>query len=378
MEVTLTDDQEFFRDTTRRFLESKARSRTSGRSPRTTQGFDRGYWRQGAELGLDLAPRPRGPRRRQHQRAGRRRPHAGGRRVRPPHRARAAAAHQRGRRPRSRGPAATSRRPRCCPRSSPVRSSTAWCVERAAHRRRGRGAVTAPGRWRRVLARRDQAPVEAAAQADLLLVTADDGDGLAQFLIAARHGRRVDHTTREPRPDPSVRQSRARRRTRAAIGGGRRARERRCRCGASAAAGARDPDRRDGRRRADGVRLHARVGIRPLLVRPPARVVPGAQASVRRHEDVARGEPRDGVGRSPERAGRRAECRRDREHGEGVHRRLPAPSSCRTACRCTVASASRTSTTSTCTSAASPLTASPTAPRPTIAQRIVAFEEAAA
>jgi alkylation response protein AidB-like acyl-CoA dehydrogenase len=51
MELALTDDQEFFRDTTRKFLGSecpivKVRELRSSES-----GFERDYWRQGAELG---------------------------------------------------------------------------------------------------------------------------------------------------------------------------------------------------------------------------------------------------------------------------------------------------------------------------------------
>jgi alkylation response protein AidB-like acyl-CoA dehydrogenase len=51
MEIVLTDDQEFFRDTTRKFLSSESsvpKVRALHASP---DGFERGYWRQGAELG---------------------------------------------------------------------------------------------------------------------------------------------------------------------------------------------------------------------------------------------------------------------------------------------------------------------------------------
>ena len=50
--------------------------------------------------------------------------------------------------------------------------------------------------------------------------------------------------------------------------------------------------------------ITVRVGVRPLLLRPAARLVPGAQAPLRRHEDVAGGEPRH---RRRRRAGGRAE-----------------------------------------------------------------------
>jgi alkylation response protein AidB-like acyl-CoA dehydrogenase len=51
MEVTLTDDQEFFRDTTRRFLESECPLTTVRELRSTPAEFERDYWRQGAELG---------------------------------------------------------------------------------------------------------------------------------------------------------------------------------------------------------------------------------------------------------------------------------------------------------------------------------------
>lgn len=51
MELTLTDDQEFFRDTTRRFLAAECPLTTVRSLAASDDGFDRGYWRQGAELG---------------------------------------------------------------------------------------------------------------------------------------------------------------------------------------------------------------------------------------------------------------------------------------------------------------------------------------
>jgi alkylation response protein AidB-like acyl-CoA dehydrogenase len=51
MEVTLSDDQEFFRDTTRRFLESECPLTTVRDLRFTPTGFERDYWRQGGELG---------------------------------------------------------------------------------------------------------------------------------------------------------------------------------------------------------------------------------------------------------------------------------------------------------------------------------------
>jgi alkylation response protein AidB-like acyl-CoA dehydrogenase len=51
MEIRLSDDQEFFRETTHKFLQSEcpiAKVRELRDSP---DGFERGFWRQGAELG---------------------------------------------------------------------------------------------------------------------------------------------------------------------------------------------------------------------------------------------------------------------------------------------------------------------------------------
>ena len=51
MEVTLSDDQEFFRDTTRKFLESECPIVKVRELASSDAGFERDYWRQGAELG---------------------------------------------------------------------------------------------------------------------------------------------------------------------------------------------------------------------------------------------------------------------------------------------------------------------------------------
>lgn len=62
MEVTLTDDQQFFRETTDRFLAAKCDIAEVRRLAKTVDGFDPGYWRQGAELGWTslLVPEERG------------------------------------------------------------------------------------------------------------------------------------------------------------------------------------------------------------------------------------------------------------------------------------------------------------------------------
>jgi alkylation response protein AidB-like acyl-CoA dehydrogenase len=51
MEVTLSDDQEFFRDTTRKFLESECPITKVRELAASDAGFERDYWSQGAELG---------------------------------------------------------------------------------------------------------------------------------------------------------------------------------------------------------------------------------------------------------------------------------------------------------------------------------------
>ena len=51
MEIALTDDQEFFRDTTRKFLGSECPIPKVRELRGNDAGFETGYWRQGAELG---------------------------------------------------------------------------------------------------------------------------------------------------------------------------------------------------------------------------------------------------------------------------------------------------------------------------------------
>ncbi len=51
MEVSLTEDQQFFRDTTRRYLETECPIATVRSLHHSDTGFDRDYWRQGADLG---------------------------------------------------------------------------------------------------------------------------------------------------------------------------------------------------------------------------------------------------------------------------------------------------------------------------------------
>jgi alkylation response protein AidB-like acyl-CoA dehydrogenase len=51
VELPLSDDQQFFRDTTSRFLATKCDMVEVRRLAETTAGFENAYWRQGAELG---------------------------------------------------------------------------------------------------------------------------------------------------------------------------------------------------------------------------------------------------------------------------------------------------------------------------------------
>jgi alkylation response protein AidB-like acyl-CoA dehydrogenase len=51
MEIALSDDQEFFRDTTRKFLSSECPIPKVRALRANPDGFERDYWRQGAELG---------------------------------------------------------------------------------------------------------------------------------------------------------------------------------------------------------------------------------------------------------------------------------------------------------------------------------------
>ena len=51
MLLNLTSDQEFFRETTAKFLDEQAPVASSGGCATTPSGFDPDYWRRGAELG---------------------------------------------------------------------------------------------------------------------------------------------------------------------------------------------------------------------------------------------------------------------------------------------------------------------------------------
>jgi alkylation response protein AidB-like acyl-CoA dehydrogenase len=183
MEVRLTEDQDFFRDTTRRFLAAECPISTVRALASDPAGFDPGYWRSGAELGwtsllvaeahgggsisgsgvIDLTVIA----------------DAFGRHVAPgpllPTNVVAAAVSRSG---------TDEQRAEHLPPLLSGEHIAAWCH-----------AEPAPGRFGEVSTRavRDgdafvlsgvKAPVEAAAQADLLLITAQTDDGLAQLLVA--------------------------------------------------------------------------------------------------------------------------------------------------------------------------------------------------
>ena len=51
LDIELSEDQELFRDTTRKFLESECPLTTVRQQHLEERGFDAKYWRSGAELG---------------------------------------------------------------------------------------------------------------------------------------------------------------------------------------------------------------------------------------------------------------------------------------------------------------------------------------
>ena len=53
MDLDLSEDQEFFRDTTRKFLESEIPVERVRKLADDPGGFERGWWRRGAEMGWE-------------------------------------------------------------------------------------------------------------------------------------------------------------------------------------------------------------------------------------------------------------------------------------------------------------------------------------
>ncbi len=85
--------------------------------------------------------------------------------------------------------------------------------------------------------------------------------------------------------------------------------------------------------------LHHSVGLRPALVRPTARLVPGAQAQVRRPEDLVRGVQGDDQRRCRGGGEPLPRRRNGRQRREILCGRTRPAACCRTASSCTAASA---------------------------------------
>lgn len=185
MEVTLTNDQEFFRDTTRRFLSAECPITEVRALADQDEGFDRRYWQRGAELGWTslLVPEASG---------------GGsisgdgvidltivadafGRGVAPgplvPANVVASAVARAGN---------EQQRDQFLPAILAGDSVPAWCgwEHAVGGPLDGRGITAEPGDGGFVLHGRSE-PVEAAGQADLLLITADVGGDPVQFLVSA-------------------------------------------------------------------------------------------------------------------------------------------------------------------------------------------------
>lgn len=185
MEVSLNDDQEFFRETTRRFLTTECPISTVRELAGTDSGYEPAYWRQGAELGWTSLLIPD--------------EHGGGsisgdgvvdltivadafgRSVAPgplvPTNVVAATIARSG---------SDAQRDDLLPGVLAGELSAAWCgVEHSLDARSPSGVPSAARSDGGFLLSGTSQPVEAAAQADRLLVTARTDAGLRQFLIPA-------------------------------------------------------------------------------------------------------------------------------------------------------------------------------------------------
>ena len=183
MELTLSDDQEFFRDTTRRFLATECPLTTVRALAGSDAGFDRGYWRQGAELGWTslLVPEDLGG----GSISGRGLvdltivADAFGRHVAPgplgPVNVVAAAVARSG---------SEQQRAEALPGLLDGTTVAAWCGAEGALGE-GRATVRAHRRGDGYVLTGRSAPVEAGAQADLLLVSAWSDEGPVQALVPA-------------------------------------------------------------------------------------------------------------------------------------------------------------------------------------------------
>ena len=202
MRSLLSDDQEFFRATTARFLDefaSPAQLRDLRDDP---IGFDRDYWRRGAELGWTSLLVSEAQRRRQHQRRRTGRPDARRPRVRYARRARPAAVRAISSR-RALSDAAVARR-RAGGLFAGRRSPTwcgAWAQRRSiTHRRRHppSTATTSCSTARSGRSSRRRSPTSCSSPVV-------QRSGFTQVLVPCRRGRRVDHADELRRSDPSLR-----------------------------------------------------------------------------------------------------------------------------------------------------------------------------
>ena len=286
MNLALGDDQQFFQETTRKFLEQEMPLTAVRALADDPAGFDRGWWARGCDLGwtsLLVAEADGGG-------------SLGGEGVLDL----VIVAEEMGRLV-SPGPLA----PTNVVADAVSRSGTpelrsavlpgiiagdvvgAWCGAGPGGGWDGTGGA--------VTARRDGAefvldgvstPVEAAVRADELLVTARTAGGLTQFLVpAGTAGVAVEPlgSVDLVRRYATVRFDRVRVSDRGVVGdldGADAAVERQLQLAIVAAV------RGDGGRARPGGRVHARVPRRPQLVRTTAGVLPGDQAPLRRHEDV--------------------------------------------------------------------------------------------
>ncbi len=182
MEVTLSEDQEFFRETTQKFLDDKSPVPTVRSFRHHDDGFERDYWRQGAELGWVslLVPEEHGG----GSISGRGvvdltlvadgfGSHTAPGPLLPSNIVAAALARS----------GSDEQRGETLPGVIAGEIVPAWVVGAPAGDTVTTG-ITAGADGGSYVLDGTQGPVEAAAQADVLLVTARLGDGLAQFLVA--------------------------------------------------------------------------------------------------------------------------------------------------------------------------------------------------
>ncbi len=274
-------------------------------------GFDPTYWRRGAELGWTslLVSEERRGRHDQRGRPGR--PHPDRPRVRRPRRPRAVWSDQRrGRRAQRTDASPASRDVLGRPAGRRRRWPPGALAEPRPHDRARRAGhadhhrSTAPRWWSTASSGRSNRPGSAAH----LLVTGRTGDDGARPRCSSRRAARRARSSpcrpsTSPAGSPRSPSTTCASRLEALVGAVGQAADQ---VAAPAPAGHRHGRRRVGRGDAGRLRHDRRVGLRPLLVRPAAGLLPGDQAPLRRHADVAGGQPRHQRrrGRAPWRAAR--------------------------------------------------------------------------